>query len=221
MKKLSLLALILFLIIGCEPCEDCGPTNNSPYFNLSIFNETYYLSLKVDSGQFETNLANIDTLIDELETAIENDSMDMEAVFQARIDSLLRKDTVYNDSLAIINNHISDVQDRLISIESINGINNVFRREDDESDSATSFRIPLNVGSTESAYEIKIRGIDAKRFLRVTYSLEDTVINNRVTKNAKNLQVIGETDFDSIRGPFGCEPIINCSSNQLNIYVEI
>ncbi len=221
MKKLSIFIFITLIIVGCEPCDDCGPVNNSPYFNLSIFNKTYYKSLKYDSCQFEIKLANIDTLITELETAIEIDSMDMRVVFQERIDSLLREDSVYSDSLVIINTFISDVQDRLISIESVNDINNLFKREGDETDSATSFRFPLNANSTESAYEIKIGNSDIERSFSVSYSLEDTVINNRITKSAKNLQIIGESDFDSISGPFGCEPVINCSSNQLNIYVEI
>ncbi len=219
-KPFFLFLFISSLIVGCETCDDCGPVNNSPYFNLSIFNSTSLDTLQVDSMQFEINLANIDTLINELEAAIEIDTLDMEAEFQRRIDSALVQDTLYTDSLAIVKNIIRDIKDRLISVESVNGVNNLFMREEDESDSASTFRIPLNAGSFESAYEIKIGNSTIEKFLRVTYTLEDTVVNNRVSKSAKNLKVEAH-DFDSIRGPFGCSPVVNCSSNQLNIYVEI
>lgn len=220
LKKLSVFVIISILIVGCETCDDCGPVNNYPYFNLSIFNSTSLDTLRIDSSNYIVALANIDTMVMELETAIEEDP-NMEDFYQVKIDSLLKLDTLNNQLLSSINSKIRDTRGRLISIESINDVGDLFLPEEGESDSASSFRIPINAGASESEYNIKIGNSDIKRFFRVSYTLEDTVINNRITKSAKNLQIIGNSDFDSISGPSGCSPVINCSSNQLNIYVEI
>jgi hypothetical protein len=155
-----------------------------------------------------------------LETAIENDTLDMESELIAQKESLEILDSINNDSLIIIKNKIRDINNRLISIDSINDVADLFRQEDDESDSLTSFRFPLDAGANVSIYKIKIGQSSITKSMTVSYTLQDTVINNRITKTAKNLQILDD-DFISISGPPGCTPIINCSSNQLNIDVEI
>ncbi len=110
---------------------------------------------------------------------------------EAEIAKLEVKDSLYNEFIETCNSQDSETtRDRLISIDSINDVVYPFRQENNESDSASSFRIPINARHFQSEYLIKIGYSDITKKLTVSYTLEDTVINNRITKSAKNLQII-------------------------------
>ncbi|WP_340153865.1 hypothetical protein [uncultured Marivirga sp.] len=205
--KHIVIALIgLFLFGACEPCDDCGPDNAYPYFNLSILNKTSLDTLTQYKSRLNTEIKAVDAALDKPENA-------------PVVDSLNNLRTLKSDSLALINALITTTNDKTISIESINGKTNLFENVRG-GDSLNRFRIPINTLQTESEYIIKIELADSLRFMKIEYQLNDTTINSKITKSVKDLKVI-EHQFDSLRGPFGCQPISDCISNELEIYVEI
>lgn len=201
-----IIAVVTLNISGCEPCTDCDPQNAYPYFNLSILNSTSLDSLSKDSINYASEIKKLDTLIEDGNNA---------PIF----DSLNARKTVVEDSLVLLKNIITTVKERLISIESINGERDLFINRTG-GDTLSSFRIPIDGSSNESEYTIQVEHADFINYLKVSYKLSDTVINNKITKAAKNLRII-DYEFDSIRGPYGCSPVLECSSNELEIYVEI
>ncbi|WKK87117.1 hypothetical protein QYS48_10050 [Marivirga arenosa] len=211
MKQIAgkvLLSIIIFstLFWACEPCDDCGPENTYPYFKLSILNKSSLDTLIVDKARIETEIDSIDDAL-----ANPDNSSIQQALNNAK--------TVKSDSLTLINDLIKDTNSKLISIASINGEKNLFE-DKNGSDSLKLFRIPINTNQDESDYAIAIEFVEKEEYLKIKYELFDTIINNKITKSAKSLEII-EHSFDSIRGPFGCTPINECISNQLEIYVEI
>jgi hypothetical protein len=203
---------ILIIIIGlstfwsCEPCDDCGPDNAYPYFNLSILNKTSLDTLSQYRNRFNDEIAAIDEALSNPDNAPFADSLNN-----------LRK--VKSDSLALTNALISTVNEKVISIESINERTNLFENRNG-GDSLSRFRIPINTLETSSEYIFKIEFADSLRYMKIEYQLNDTIINDKITKSVKDLRVI-EHQFDSLRGPFGCRPLSDCISNELEIYVEI
>jgi hypothetical protein len=197
----------LVIFWACEPCDDCGPDNAYPYFNLSILNQTSLDTLKEHYKK---------RLTDELE-AIDNELDDPGNA--PVVDSLNNLREIKSDSLALINALIKTTNEKTISIESINGKTDLFENRNG-GDSLSRFRIPINTLQTESEYIFKIEFADSLRFMKIEYQLFDTTINDKITKSVKNLRVI-EHQFDSLRGPFGCRPVSECISNELEIYVEI
>jgi len=206
--KHFLLYLSICSVVGlasCEPCEDCGPENAYPYFNFTVLNRT----------SLDTLLAIRDTLQVDLDTV--NSNLDDEAFIEAR-DSLNDKKEVLSDSISLMNDLIRIVNSRLLKIKSINDTEDLFR-SDLRGDSLTNFKIPLSANENISSFEILIEGTDSVNQLVVSYTLTDTVINNKITKAATNLGIITH-DYETISGPYGCSGN-NCISNELTIYVEI
>lgn len=203
--------LIIFILVGiftsgCEPCNDCGPKNAYPYLNLSILNRTSLDTLQDDSSAFANELKIIDSLIkDPANTPI--------------IDDLNKEKAENQEALNYIKNLITLTRNKMISIQSINGETGLFINRNG-GDSLTNFKIPINTNSTESEYDIQIEFAKFSNRLKISYELSDTVLNNKITNKVSNIQVI-EHSFDTLKGPRGCSPIINCSSNELKIYVEI
>ncbi|MBK6263562.1 hypothetical protein JKA74_00830 [Marivirga sp. S37H4] len=202
--KITALAAILFT--ACEPCYDCGPENAYPYFNLSILNKTSLDTLRTDSSALVAEIKAIDNLIKDPANA-------------PIIDSLNSEKTASQQSLTYIKNLITTTKNRLISIHSINGEEGLFINQNG-GDSLTRFKIPINTNTNESEYQIQIEGANFENYLKISYELSDTVLNSKITKKASNLQVITH-EFESLISPRGCTPIIECSSNELQIYVEI
>ncbi|HET8859745.1 hypothetical protein [Marivirga sp.] len=205
-KYLSIILLGVTLFGACEPCNDCGPNNAYPYFNLRILNETSLDTLTAYQERITNEIDAVDEELDNPENA-------------PVADSLNNLKAIKSDSLALINALIRTTNEGSISIESINGETNLFQNRNG-GDSLTRFRIPINTNQGESNYMFKIESADSIRYLKIQYQLIDTTINDKITKSAKNLTVI-EHQFESLRGPFGCNPIQNCISNELEIYVEI
>ncbi|GAA5027161.1 hypothetical protein GCM10011506_13490 [Marivirga lumbricoides] len=204
---LSFIVILLSLnLSGCESCKDCNPENAYPYFNLKILNRTSLDSLRVDSSGFVSEIKLLDSLLADRNNA-------------AIADSLTSRKTEATDSLTFVKNVITTVKSGLISIESINNERDLFTNRLG-GDSLTFFRIPIDGTSTESEYYIQVEHADFINYLKISYTLSDTVINNKITKAAKGLKVI-DYEFKSIRGPYGCTPVLECSSNELEIYVEI
>lgn len=206
-KYITVIILGLGIFWACEPCDDCGPDNAYPYFNLSILNQT---SLDTLEKQYKNRLTDELELVDEALDDPENAPV---------VDSLNNLRAIKADSLALINALIKTTNDKLISIASINGKTNLFENRNG-GDSLKKFRIPINTNQNESDYVFQIEFADTTHYLKIRYELNDTTINNKITKSAKQLEVI-EHQFDSLRGPFGCKPISECISNELEIYVEI
>ncbi|WP_296622854.1 hypothetical protein [Marivirga sp.] len=196
----------LALFWACEPCDDCGPENAYPYFNLSILNKTSLDTLKQYKTRLDREIKAVNSALDNPENA-------------PVVDSLNSLKAIKTDSLAFINALIKTTNNKTISIESINGKTNLFENQNG-GDSLRKFKIPINTNQTESDYAIKIEFADSIQYLKIQYQLKDTTINSKITKSAKNLTVI-DHQFDSLRGPFGCKPISECTSNSLEIYVEI
>lgn len=205
-KYISVIILGLSLFWACEPCDDCGPDNAYPYFNLSILNETSLDTLKEYKTTLNKEIKAIDNELDDPENA-------------PVVDSLNNLRAIKADSLALINALIKTTTDKLISIASINGKSNLFENRNG-GDSLKKFKIPINTNQTESEYVFQIEFADTTHYLKIRYELNDTVINNKITKSVKQLEVI-EHQFDSLSGPYGCRPISECISNELEIYVEI
>ncbi len=207
LKYFIILALGIALFWACEPCDDCGPDNAYPYFNLSILNQTSLDTLeKPYKERLTDEIEQVDEALDDPENAPVVDSLNN-----------LRK--IKADSLALINALIKTTNDKLISIASINGKTNLFENKNG-GDSLKKFRIPINTNQTISEYVFQIEYAKTTHQLKIRYELNDTVINNKITKSVKQLEVI-EHQFDSLRGPYGCRPISTCISNELEIYVEI
>jgi hypothetical protein len=202
------ITIIISLVVfaACEPCEDCGPENTYPYFNLSILNKTSLDTLNQYKTRLNNEIKAVDSELDDPENA-------------PIVDSLNNLKTIKTDSLALINALIKITNNKTISIESINGETNLFENENG-GDSLKRFKIPINTNESESEYIFQIEFADTTHFLKIRYKLNDTTINNKITKSAKQLEVI-EHQFDSLRGPYGCKPISECISNELEIYVEI
>ncbi|WP_375580410.1 hypothetical protein ABWH96_05070 [Marivirga tractuosa] len=205
-KYIFVIITSLSLFWACEPCNDCGPDNAYPYFNLSILNKTSLDTL----NQYKTR---INSEIEAVNTALENPENAPLA------DSLNNLKVVKTDSLALINALITTTNNGSISIQSINGETNLFENRNG-GDSLTRFKIPLKTTQNESEYEFQIEFSNTTHYLKLEYQLTDTTINSKITKSAKELKVI-EHQFDSLRGPFGCRPRPRCISNELEIYVEI
>ncbi|WKK76031.1 hypothetical protein QYS49_00890 [Marivirga salinae] len=205
-KYFSALTLGLALFWACEPCEDCGPDNAYPYFNLSILNKTSLDTLNEYKTRLTAEIKTINTALDNPENA-------------PVVDSLNNLKEIKGDSLTLINAIIKTTNNKIISIASINGETNLFENKNG-GDSLRKFKIPINTNQTESEYVFQIEFADTTHQLKIRYELSDTVINNKITKSAKHLEVI-EHQFDSLRGPFGCRSISECISNELEIYVEI
>lgn len=205
-KYITAITLGLVILWACEPCDDCGPENSYPYFNLSILNKTSLDTLKQYKGRITNEIKAVDVALDNPENA-------------PVVDSLNNLRTIKTDSLAVVNAIIQTVNNKLISIESINGETNLFENSNG-GDSLRNFKIPINTYQNESEYVFHIESTDTTYYLKIRYELNDTSINNKITKSAKQLQVI-EHQFDSLRGPFGCRPKARCISNELDIYVEI
>lgn len=203
---LIIIAVVSFNISGCEPCTDCDPQNAYPYFNLKILNSTSLDSLRADSSGFVSENKLLDSLIADGSNA-------------PIADSLNARQTVVEDSLVLIRNIITTVKARSISIESINNEKDLFTNRNG-GDSLSSFRIPIDGTTNESEYFIQVEHADFNNYLKISYDLIDTVINNKITKAAKNLKVL-DYEFKALRGPVGCAPVLECSSNELDIYVEI
>lgn len=203
---------IVIILIGipifwaCEPCDDCGPENAYPYFNLSILNKTSLDTLNQYRSRLNNEIKAVDAELDKPENA-------------PVADSLNNLKAVKSDSLALINALIKTTKEKTISIESINGETNLFENRNG-GDSLSKFRIPINTLETASEYFFKIEFTDTIRLMKIEYQLNDTTINSKITKSVKDLRVI-EHQFDSLRGPFGCRPLSECISNELEIYVEI
>ncbi|MGJ3234639.1 hypothetical protein [Marivirga sp.] len=203
---------IIIILIGipifwaCEPCDDCGPENAYPYFNLSILNKTSLDTLNQYRSRLNNEIKAVDAELDKPENA-------------PVADSLNNLKEVKSDSLALINALIKTTKEKTISIESINGETNLFENRNG-GDSLSKFRIPINTLETASEYFFKIEFTDTIRLMKIEYQLNDTTINSKITKSVKDLRVI-EHQFDSLRGPFGCRPLSECISNELEIYVEI
>lgn len=205
-KYLFALLLLGPVFMACEPCDECGPQDAYPYFNLSILNRTSLDTL----NQYRTR---INTDLQQINTALNNPSNAPVA------DSLNNIKAVKTDSLNLINGLISITNSRLISIESINGQTNLFKNRND-GDSLTKFRIPINTADTITFYEIKVEYADLLYQLSISYEITDSVINDKITSAIKKLRV-QDHSFDSLRPPFGCSPAFECISNRLEIYVEI
>lgn len=205
-KYIIAITLGLVIFAACEPCDDCGPENAYPFFNLSILNKTSLDTL----NQYKTRIA---SEITEVNNALDNP--DNAPV----VDSLNNLRDIKSDSLALINALIKTTNEKTISIASINGKTNLFENRNG-GDSLKRFKIPINTNQTESDYVFQIEFADTTHYLKIRYELNDTTINNKITKAAKQLEVI-EHQFDSLRGPYGCRPISECISNELEIYVEI
>lgn len=205
-KYFTVILLGLGLFWACEPCDDCGPDNAYPYFTLSILNRTSLDTLTDYKDTLEIEIA-------EVNEALENPNN------APVVDSLNNLKEIKTDSLTLINALIATVNEKTISIESINDETNLFENRNG-GDSLRRFRIPINTNRTESEYNFQIEFAKTTHYLKVQYQLTDTTINSKITKSAKNLQII-EHQFDSIRGPFGCRPRSECISNELEIYVEI
>ncbi len=206
-KYISVIILGLSIFWACEPCDDCGPDNAYPYFNLSILNQTSLDTLeKQYKNRLTDELEQVDKALDDPENA-------------PVVDSLNNLRAIKADSLALINALIKTTTDKLISIASINGKSNLFENRNG-GDSLKKFKIPINTNQTESEYVFQIEFADTTHQLKIRYELSDTVINNKITKSVKQLEVI-EHQFESLSGPYGCSPISECISNELEIYVEI
>jgi len=205
-KYITVISLGLALFWACEPCDDCGPENAYPYFNLSIFNKTSLDTLTQYKTRLNNEIEVIDGVLDDPDNA-------------PIVDSLNNLRTIKADSLALIQALIKTTNEGTISIESINEETNLFENGNG-GDSLSRFRIPIKTLEKESEYVFQIEFADNTHYLKIQYQLVDTTINAKITKSAKNLQVI-EHQFDSLRGPFGCKPVSECTSNELEIYVEI
>jgi hypothetical protein len=162
--------------------------------------------LNIDVTRLKGEVKTIDTLLAEQSNALKSDSLNGLRAIKA-------------DSLSFYNSLVSIVKRRLISIRAINSKLDVFQFEEDEDDSLVNFAIPINPNDEVSNYIIEIEGADFSKELAISYQLVDTVINNKITKAAKQLRVT-EHNFDSLRGPYGCSKTV-CISNNQTIYVEI
>ncbi|ADR22877.1 hypothetical protein MATR_32740 [Marivirga tractuosa] len=205
-KSFTAIILGLGLFWACEPCGDCGPENAYPYFNLIILNQTSLDTLGEYKERLSDEIKDVDDELDDPGNA-------------PVVDSLNNLRAIKADSLALINALITTTKEKTISIASINGESNLFENRNG-GDSLKKFRIPINTKQTESDYVFQIEFADTTHQLKISYELNDTVINNKITKSVKQLEVI-EHQFDSLRGPYGCAPISECISNELEIYVEI
>jgi anion-transporting ArsA/GET3 family ATPase len=205
-KYIVIIFTSLSIFWACEPCEDCGPDDAYPYFNLSILNKTSLDTLNQYRSRLNNEIKAVDTELKKPENS-------------PVADSLNNLKAVKSDSLALINALIKITNEKTISIESINGKTNLFENRNG-GDSLSKFRIPINTLETNSEYIFKIEFADSLRLMKIEYQLYDTTINSKITKSVRDLQVI-EHQFDSLRGPFGCRPLSECISNELEIYVEI
>lgn len=205
-KYIISLFLLATVFWACEPCDECGPQDAYPYFNLSILNKTSLDTLNQYRTRINTDLQQINTALNDPTNA-------------AVADSLNTIKAVKTDSLNLINGLIAITNSRLISIESVNGQIDLFKNKND-GDSLTKFKIPINTADTITFYEIKIEFADLPNQLSISYEIIDSVINDKITSAIKGLKVMDHS-FDSLRPPFGCTPTSKCISNQLEIYVEI
>ena len=208
MRLLLLCALPLYTIFltSCDPCQDCGPNNNYPYFKFQVFNRTSYDTLLVDKTRLS---ASIKTIEEEISQTTDNE---IKEILEAEKEKLV-------DSLDYYNTLIADTKAFKLKIESINGEEGLFYSELQETDSFSQFRIPLRFNADSTEYSIKIYGKELENMLAVSYDLKDTIINDKITEAAFNLAV-KRHDFDSLNGPKGCEKEV-CVSNEQTIYVEI
>lgn len=204
--KYCIIILGLTAFWACEPCTDCGPDNTSPYFNLKIINKTSLDTLTQYQSRITAEISAVNTALKDSKNA-------------SKADSLNKLKTIKTDSLTLVKALITTINKGSISIESINGKTKLFENRNG-GDTLDRFRIPLNTNQTESEYNIKIGYTDSTHSLKLSYQLQDTTINSKITKSAFNLKVT-EHHFDSLRGPYGCSPLTECTSNKLEIYVEI
>ena len=201
----GLIPTLILAMLSCEPCEECGPENASPYFKLTILNKTSLDTLNEDNTRFKNDLTTTKEALNNPE-------------FSGKTDSLNAQVAIIEDSIDILTDLIRITKARLISIEQINGESNLFEN-DQGGDSLVNFRIPLDPNNTFSDYVIKIEGTDQSNNLSVSYTLKDSVIESRITKAAFDFKVESH-NYDSINGPRGCSKEV-CISNELTLYVEI
>lgn len=200
------LLTVLAISSSCESCRECGPDNAYPYFKLTVLNRTSLDTLNLDVTRLKAEIKEIDTKLADIANA-------------GQTNELNALKAIKSDSLAFYNSLVSTVNRRLISIAAINSNEEVFTFEEDEDDSLINFGIPIDPNNLSSNYIIEFEGSDTQKELSISYTLVDTLLNSKITKAAKNLQVIYH-DFDSLRGPYGCTKS-NCISNKQTIYVEI
>jgi len=202
---LGLISTVVLATLSCEPCDECGPEGASPYFRLTILNRTSLDTLNSDNDKFQNDL-------ESTKEALNNPE------FSGKTDSLNAQVDILEDSIDILADLIRITKARLISIEQINGENNLFENAQG-GDSLVNFRIPLDPNSSFSDYEIKVEGAENSNNISVSYLLKDSVIESRITKAAFDFKIDAH-DYDSINGPRGCSKEV-CISNELTVYVEI
>ena len=64
-KYFSALIVVLCLFWACEPCDDCGPDNAYPYFNLSILNKTSLDTLNEYKTRISEEIDIVDVALDD------------------------------------------------------------------------------------------------------------------------------------------------------------
>ncbi len=191
---------------SCEPCRDCGPDKAFPFFRLTILNKTSLDTLNA-------NLTALQNASDSIKIALDSNTNVGTVIAELNAQQL-----ILTESITLIKGIIKVVNSRLLSIESINGVFNLFENAQG-GDSLVQFVVAIDPNKTSATYNIKVEGVKSSNRLTIAYELQDTVINNKITKAAKKLRVV-EYDFDSINGPRGCNKEV-CISNEQTIYVEI
>lgn len=227
--KHVLIVLLLFsLMASCDPCDDCESISYEPTVSLVFINADSLQNL--DSLLFinSQKLDSLDSIISDLTDTLVflNDSLDVinnaidegedlstekasienaisiygadQAVQTSEADTLSSINTLYSDTKTTINSGLMHV-DQI----SILGTDNVFSYPD--TDSATSWSIPLAYDGSFTDYEITINGITETIVLSYDVFQEVDVQRN-VLIRAQNIQVVN-APYDSL---------INCEENCLD-----
>lgn len=192
-------------LASCEPCLDCNPDNAYPFFRMEFFNKT---SLDTLSQQ---NTA-LNALLTEIEETLTGGS-----VSQRERDSLLNLQIITAEQIAVLQRMISDINNKLIRIDEINGQAELYYDAERNIDSFNLFRIPLDMYSDTTTISFRLGTYEAS--MTVSYQRGQAVDNNKLKEMAYNLRLVSHT-FDSLSISRSCGRDTLCNTNRTEVYVE-
>jgi hypothetical protein len=177
------LIILLFGVISCEECDDCGPSQNEPYVNLRFFNIDSLIKVQDTLIFLKDSLDRIEEKIQEGDTTLSDE-----------------KDAIEN-SIALYNQVEDDINEGNVRIDEVfgpNGEGPLLFRDSLTNDSLTVFRFPLDMNADESSYIIHFREEGDTNEIGFNYRRETDVAGDFVVVRIYDITETGHS-FDSIK----------------------